>query len=102
MSPEERRSRSELRRILNGSGLLHGTLVRRKRVCGKSNCRCARGAKHESLYLVVTENGTPRQLYVPKEWEQTVRQWIEQYQKARELMDEISRIHWKKVRERQG
>ena len=102
MSPQERRLRSELRRILNGSGVLHGTLVRRRRVCGKPNCRCARGQKHESLYLVVTEGGTSRQLYVPKDWEPTVRQWVQQYRKARELMEEVSRIHWKKVRQRQG
>jgi hypothetical protein len=102
MSPEERRLRSQLRQILNQSGVLHGTLVRRQRVCGKPNCRCARGQKHESLYLVVTEGGESRQLYVPKEWEQTVREWIGDYQKARELMEEVSRIHWNKVRERQG
>lgn len=94
MSEQERRCRSDLH------ALLHGTLLRRKRVCGKSNCRCTRGEKHESLYVVVTENGKPRQLYVPKDWEQTVEGWIEAYQKARELMDEVSRIHWQKVRER--
>jgi len=102
MSPEERRLRSRLRQILNRSGVLHGTLVRRRRVCGKPNCRCARGQKHESLYLVVTEGGRSRQLYVPKEWEQTVQQWVREYRKARELMEEVSRIHWQKVRERQG
>ena len=102
LSSEERRLRSELRKILSEAGLLHGTLLRRQRVCGKPNCRCVRGQKHEGLYLVVTEGGTSRQMYVPKEWEQTVRQWVEDYQKARKLMDEASRIHWQKVRERQG
>jgi hypothetical protein len=90
-----------LRKILNSGGLLHGTVVQRERVCGKPNCRCTRGQKHRSLYLVVTEGGQSRQLYVPKDWEQTVRQWVEDYQRARELMEEVSRIHWRKVRERQ-
>jgi hypothetical protein len=102
MSAQERRLRSALRKILSSSGVLHGSLLRRKRVCGKPNCKCARGQKHESLYLVVTEDGRSRQLYVPKDWEGTVRRWIEEYQKARELMDEVSRIHWQKVRQRQG
>lgn len=102
MSAQERRLRSELKKILDRSGVLHGTLLSRKRVCGKPNCKCVRGHKHQSLYLVVTEGGQSRQLYVPKEWEQTVRHWIEEYQKARELMDEVSHIHWQKVRERQG
>ena len=100
MSPEERRLRSRLRQILNRSGVLHGTLVRRRRVCGKPNCRCARGQKHESLYLVVTEGGKGRQLYVPAEWEDTVREWIANYNKTREFMEDLSAVHWEKVRTR--
>jgi len=99
-SAHERRVRSELRKILNSSGVLHGTLIERQRVCGKPNCKCTRGQKHRSLYLVVTEGGKSRQLYVPRDWEQIVRQWVQDYQKARELMEEVSRIHWQKVRER--
>ena len=99
-SAQERRLRSELRKILDSSGMLHGTVIERQRVCGKPNCKCTRGHKHRSLYLVVTEGGKPRQLYVPGDWEQTVRQWVQDYQKARELMEEVSRIHWQKVRER--
>ena len=101
-SAQERRLRSELRKILDSSGMLHGTVIERQRVCGKPNCKCTRGQKHRSLYLVVTEGGKPRQLYVPQDWEQTVRQWVKDYQEARELMEELSRLHWQKVRERQG
>ena len=101
-SAQERRLRSELRKILDSSGMLHGTVIERQRVCGKPNCKCTRGQKHRSLYLVVTEGGKPRQLYVPGDWEQTVRQWVKDYQEARELMEELSRLHWLKVRERQG
>ena len=100
-SAQERRLRSELRKILDSSGMLHGTVIERQRVCGKPNCKCTRGQKHSSLYLVVTEGGKPRQLYVPEDWEQTVRQWVQDYQKARKLMEEVSHIHWRKVRERQ-
>jgi len=101
-SAQERRLRSELRKILDSSGMLHGTVIERQRVCGKPNCKCTRGQKHRSLYLVVTEGGKSRQLYVPEGWEQTVRQWVKDYQEARELMEELSRLHWLKVRERQG
>ena len=102
MPADERRLRSELNKLLSQQGLLHGSLVRRRRVCGKANCKCTRGHRHEGLYLVVTENGQSHQLYIPKEWEQTVQHWIEQYAKARELMDDLSRIHWAKVRNRQS
>jgi len=100
LSAQERRLRSQLRKILNDSGLMHGTLIRRRRLCGKPNCRCTRGHKHEGLYVVVTEGGKARQLYVPPQWEQTVQRWIDAYQQARQLMDEVSRIHWEKVRTR--
>ena len=101
MSAHERDLRSTINRILSQRGLIHGTLIVRKRVCGKGNCRCVKGHLHESLYLVVTEAGKSRQMYVPRAWETAVREWIEQYAQARRLMDELSSLHWEKVRRRQ-
>jgi hypothetical protein len=79
---------------------MRGSLLVRRRVCGKKSCRCTRGQLHESLYLVINENGRTRQLYIPKDWEPAVRQWVEDYHQARLLMDEISRLYWEKVRAR--
>jgi hypothetical protein len=101
MTAQERELRSVLNRLLSSQGVIHGTLLARKRVCGKGNCRCAKGQLHESLYLVVTEGGKSRQMYVPQSWETAVRQWIENYQRARQLMDELSALHWDKIRQRQ-
>jgi len=100
MSARERELRSALNRILSQQGVVHGTLIVRRRVCGKRTCRCTQGHLHESLYLVVTEGGKSRQMYVPRAWEPLVRQWIEQYGQARQLMDDLSRLHWEKVRQR--
>ena len=103
MSASERHARSQLAQLISQSGLIRGSLLVRRRVCGKSGCKCARGQKflHESLYLVISEEGRTRQLFVPKDWEQRVRQWVAEHHRARELMEEISRLHWEKVRERQ-
>jgi len=87
--------------MVHQEGMLRGTLLSRKRVCGKTSCRCSKGQLHESLYLVITEGGRTRQLYVPKDWEAAVRQWVHCYHRAKELMEEISRIHWDKIRQRQ-
>lgn len=100
MSARERELRSALNRLLAGHGVLHGTLLTRRRVCGKPNCRCVRGQRHESLYLVVREGGQGRQLYVPAGWAEIVRRWIGNYQAARQLMDRLSGLHWEKVRQR--
>jgi len=101
MSAQERRARSRLAQLISQRGVLRGSLLVRRRVCGKANCRCTRGQKHESLYLVVSEGGRTRQLYVPKDWESRVRCWVEDHHQARQLMEEISRIYWDKVRNRQ-
>jgi hypothetical protein len=101
MTAHERQLRSALHQILHQQGVIHGSLIVRKRVCGKGACRCVRGHLHESLYLVVTEGGKSRQMYVPRSWEAAVRQWIDQYAQARRIMDDLSRLHWDKVRQRQ-
>jgi len=100
MSPAERRVRSQLAQLLSQRGVIRGTLLVRQRKCGKANCRCARGQGHESLFLVISQNGRTRQLFVPKDWESRVRLWVEDYHRARELMEEVSRIYWDKVRHR--
>jgi len=100
IAPEERQRRSQLTQIVSQRGLLRANLLVRRRVCGKEGCRCTRGELHESLYLAVSEKGRTRQLYVPKDWEPTVRRWVADYHQARQLMDEISRLYWEKVRTR--
>lgn len=101
MSSEERKTRSRLAQLATQNGLLRGSLLVRRRKCGKPNCHCAQGEGHESLYLVISEAGRTRQLFVPKDWEPLVRQWVENHQRARQLMEEISRLYWDKVRKRQ-
>jgi hypothetical protein len=100
MSVQERHIRSELAQLLSQKAVLRGSLLLRQRVCGKPGCKCTRGEGHESLYLVMTDGGRTRQLYVPKDWESRVRRWVENHHRARQLMEGISRIYWDKVRDR--
>lgn len=101
MDPEERRLRSQLVQILSGVGLLRATLNPREKVCGKPGCRCARGEKHLSLYLVASEGGKHHQLFVPRSLEPQVRQWVASYQRVRELLEELSRLYWDKLTRRE-
>ena len=101
MSPGERDQRSRLAQLAHATGLLRGTLAVRERACGKSNCKCAKGEKHVSLYLVASYEGRVRQLFIPKDWEPQVRRWVEQYQEARKLLEEVSLLYWDKVQKRQ-
>lgn len=101
MTAAERRTRSQLAQLCSQRGAIRGTLLVRKRKCGKANCRCARGEGHESLFLVVSENGRTRQFFVPKDWESRVRQWVADYRRVRNLLEDVSRIYWDKLRLRQ-
>ncbi len=101
MGQREREFRARLAQLVHASGLIRGTLAVRERTCGKPSCRCARGEKHVSLYLVVGEGGKYRQVFVPKQLQDVVRLWVENHQKARDLLEEISRVHYERIRSRE-
>jgi hypothetical protein len=101
MSPAERDIRSRLAQISSGSAIVRGTLTKREKVCGKPNCKCARGEKHVALYLVVSKDGKLRQLFVPESYEARVRKWLAQYKEAEELLEQISDLYWEKIRDRE-
>ena len=101
MSANERSLRSRLTQLIQGAGLMRGTLTERAMTCGKKNCKCARGEKHEYLYVVVSEGGKLRQRSVPKSRQGDVERWIENYQKLQALIEEISQLYWTKMENRE-
>ena len=103
MSKAERQLRSRLTKILHSDGVIRGSLALRERTCGKPGCRCVtKGEKHVSLYLVVSEEGKYRQVYVPRSLEECVRRWVENRSKARELLEDLSNLHYEKLRKRES
>ena len=65
------------------------------RTCGKKGCKCVDGDKHVSLYLAVRvregKKGSKRKMiYVPPEWEERVRSWVDVYQQGEGLLERIS------------
>ena len=101
MTLKERDLRSRLTKLVQTKGLIRGTLSARANTCGKPTCKCARGEKHSALYLVVSQEGKLRQLFVPQSFEAKVRQWIDDYRLAEQLLEEITAIHWAKIRDRE-
>ncbi len=99
----ERQMRSQLVQLLSGGhGMIRGTLSIRERSCGKQSCRCTHGGeKHASLYLVVSIDGKYKQFCVPRSLEEDVRNWVSQYQRAQELLEEISKSYWQKIQNRE-
>ena len=102
MSPEERRSRSELTKLLHSEPVIRGSLSVRERSCGKPNCKCViKGEKHVALYLVVREDGKYRQIFVPRHLHDRVRAWVDNHHKAKALLEEISQFQHERLRTRE-
>jgi hypothetical protein len=86
--------------LSSGQGLIRGTPSVRERSCGKPNCKCARGEKHASLYIVVSVDGKYKQVCVPRALEAEVRSWVAQYQRIQELIEEISNSYLERIQNR--
>jgi hypothetical protein len=102
---DERQARSRLRQLLGqADGLLHGTIIEMTRRCGNPRCRCSTddNSKHRSFYLGQTLAGKTSMQYIPKDLEQTVRSWVEDFQEASTLLESISQhghLRFKSVKE---
>jgi hypothetical protein len=99
LSAAERNFRSRLAQLVHDAWFLRGTLAIRSRPCGKPNCHCARGELHASLYLVQSRQGKLRQLSIPKQWEDRVRQTVSNYHEMQRLIEEISELEWERLQE---
>lgn len=99
-SPKERAKRSRLSQLLHQGSLMRGNLVTMARTCGNPRCRCTRGEKHASLYVSKSTEGKQRLTYVPKDWEEKIREWVDRHHKVRELLEELSQMSWESLRHR--
>lgn len=101
LSAEERELRSRLAQLITTFGFVRGNLSPREKSCGRANCRCARGERHRAVYLVASDDARLKQLYIPAELEETAQEWVETYQRIRQLLEELSRRQWEKLRRRE-
>jgi hypothetical protein len=100
LSAAERAFRSQIAQLASTKWFMRGTLSERAGKCGKSGCHCAKGELHQSLYLVQSQGGKPRQMCVPKAWQERVRQAVNDYHRMQELIEEISELEWKRLEQR--
>lgn len=106
MTAEERRLRSRIAKLVSSQPILHGTILERKRKCCRPSCACATDPdkRHPAMYVFLS--GGPgkkvRQLYVRREWQEQVRQWVANDHELRRLTRELSDLYWKKAREPQS
>jgi uncharacterized protein DUF6788 len=100
-SVRERGFRSRLAQLASTRWFLRGTLSERSGTCGKPNCRCALGERHQSVYLVQSQGGKLRQICVPQAWQERVREAVQAYRQMQDLIEAVSELEWQRLRERE-
>ncbi len=86
-----RRLRAELR-ALSEQPLMRGSVVERRRRCGRANCACARdpGARHRGTFLTVHLQGATQAVHVRPEDEAAVRAAVTAYQRLWTAIDGLT------------
>src|SRR5438046_10714103 len=83
--------------------ILRGSLIERYKPCGKPGCKCAKGRGHgPKYYLSVSYLRLPPQMdYVPQEFHAQTGKFLANYQRAREILEEICEINRELLRRRE-
>lgn len=96
-SEKERRFQSRLVSLLRQGPLLKAATYILRNTCGKPNCKCVTGEKHETPYVARTREGRRQARSVPKELRDEVPRWIERYQEIERLLEELSDEAWREL-----
>ena len=96
----ERHARSQLAQLITQQPFLRGSVVERRRRCGKPTCRCRRGQLHRSLYLAVRQGQRRALLYIPRPLEETVRQWLDNGRRLREQLETLNQLQLEQLLQR--
>src|SRR5438270_12138300 len=84
--------------------ILRGSLIERYKRCGKPGCKCADGPGHgPKYYLSVSYPGLrPQMDYVPQESYTQTAEFLANYRRAREILEEICEINREFLRRREA
>ena len=84
---------------LRQKDMIKGKLYQSARVCGNPNCKCAKGEKHVSWYLIISKDGRSKQEYVGAVVPTKIQERVDRFrnykltvQRIRSIDREISRL----------
>jgi hypothetical protein len=99
-----KRRQALLRQLPPLDAILRGSLIERYKRCGKPGCKCADGRGHgPKYYLSVSYPGLrPQMDYVPQEYFEQTSEFLANYQRARELLEQICEINRELLRRREA
>jgi hypothetical protein len=84
--------------------ILRGSLIERYKRCGKPGCKCAKGRGHGPKYYLSVSfpRLRPQMDYVPQEFYARTKKLLANYQRAREILEEICEINRELLRRREA
>lgn len=100
--PKLRDAHTKLHQTIDRGRFIKGSMVTLRNTCGKENCRCAGGERHESLYLSQSLKGKQRMMTVPGAKRREVEQMVKRYRRIRELIDRVSSLEWELMEKEKG
>ena len=84
---------AKLKRLANAKPMIQGSLCKVGTRCGNPNCRCARGEKHTAHILTRKVRGRTKTNYVPVGMLEEVTAWVNEYQRVKRLIKEMSDLN---------
>ena len=87
-----RRALHEQLRALSYEPLMRGSIVERRRRCGRARCACANdpAARHQGVVLVVSLNGRSQSIALRREDVTRVKRAVEGYAKAWSIINALT------------
>jgi hypothetical protein len=84
---------SRLKQLVPRGPVLAASLTRLNKRCGQPSCRCHHGGPlHQAHHLTVSQGGKTRTVYVPQDLLEEVQQWVQEHQRLKTLIQEISQL----------
>ena len=82
--------------------ILRGSLIERYKRCGHPGCKCQQGQGHgPKYYLSISQAGSrPEMDYVPEEFTTQVSDYLQNFQKVRQVLERICNINRELLRRR--
>ncbi len=82
-----------LKQLVPTGPLLAASLARVNKRCGQPSCPCHHGGPlHPAHHLTFRDGGKTRTVYVPQDLLAEVRPWVQEHQRLKALIHEVSQL----------
>lgn len=77
------------------TNIIRGSLIKCYKRCGKSGCHCSQGRGHGPKFYLSTSfpKSRPVMIYVPLVYKRHIEKGLKNYQTAKNILEEISKIN---------